>query len=276
MLKKDQITKIESLLKLPAGSLATAIADEKEVDVTIGELSVFTPEELTTRDANTKKGGYDGGKAAAIEMLVKEQREKLGLDFEGKDMDKLIEAFKEKTLKDAKIEPNQKINELNGIITNLRKTITDKDTEVTGLKGQIATSKQDTRLIGMFPANRLSVLNDTEYLASIRSQYTFEEEDGVEVVKKNGEILRDKTTQNPIKPEDIVGSYFTERKWVDEKQPGRSGRGAGNDTGKPGISTKLSELAKEWTDQGKSIQGSEFQAALEAAQKANPSFDLNG
>lgn len=272
MLKPEQITKISQLLKIKEDDLKNALANESEVEVTIPEISTFTTEELTARDTNIKGISYKEGKGAAVEMLVKEQKEKLGLEFEGKDPEKLIEAIQTKALADAKIEPNKKIEELNGVIKNLQTSVSEFKTKEENLLKEIETSKLDSQLLGMLPKDRQSVLTDNEYLSMLKSQYSFEVEEGKMVAKKGNEVLRDKTTQNPIEAKEVISGYFTERKWIAEG--GRQGRAGGGDGKCGSIYLGLSELKTEWESQGKSTNGIEFQKAVEAARQANPNFDM--
>lgn len=276
MLKKEQISEIAKLLKIDEASLVSAITSTDEIDVVIPkELTVLTQEELTKRDESVGKLKYNEGKNAAVEMLVKEQKEKEGLEFEGKDPEKLIEALKKKVLVDAKIEPNKKIEELTGVISKLQDNVKAFDEEKKTLTKQIEAVKTDSKLLGLLPSNRLSILNDEEYLNNFKSQHSIEIEDGKEVVKRGGEILRDKATQAPLEPKEVINQYFTERKWVGETPEGRQGRGAGGDNGKPSVHLKLSELVKEYEASGKSVNGSEFQSVLDAARESNPQFDMN-
>ena len=274
MLKKDLITKLATLLKVDATEFETALTSTEEVDVTIQDLHVLTPEELSTRDANSKKNGYNEGKTASIEMFVKETKEKFGLEFEGKDATKLIEAVQSKTLADAKIEPSKKIEELNGVISKLQGNLTSLESEKTTLLSQFEATKTDAKLLSLLPQNRLNTLNDEEYLTIIKKDHEIVSEDGKLVVKKGGEIVRNATTQNPLEVSEVISGIFTERKWVNE-QGGQGGRGGQSSKGSGGVYLKASEIEKKFKDEGKSTYGEDFQAALEQAIKDNPSFDLN-
>ena len=276
MLKKEQITEIAKLLKIDEASFTAALTSADETEVKLNpELQVLTTEELTKRDESIGSQKYKEGKNAATEMLVKEYREKLDLQFEGKDPEKLVEAIQKKALADAKVEPNKKIDELNGVIAKLQDNVKTYETEKQELKQQVEAVKTDTEILGYFPANRLPLLKDEEYLLNFKSQFSIVTEDGKKVVKKGGEILRDKATQSPLDPKDVISQYFSERKWIDEQAgAGKQGRGAGGDTGKQGVYLKLSQLSEDWEKQGKSVMGVEFQSAVEAAKAANPNFDM--
>lgn len=274
MLKKEQISKIAALLRLKEEELENAIMSTDEVELTLTELNVFTQDELKTRDENKTKESYKEGKNAALEMFVKEQKEKLGLEFDGKDPEKLIEAYQKKVISDAKIEPNKKVEELNTVIENLRKNISTIEEEKTNLTKTLSETKLNGTLKGFLPQNRLNVLSDDEYLTTLTREYSFVEEDGKLVVKKGSDIVRDEKTQSPLDPKAVIEGYFTNRKWVSEQDPDKKGRGDGNK--KPaGSYLKLSDIAEEFEKSGKSINGSEFQSKVQEVLKANPNLDMN-
>jgi hypothetical protein len=275
MLKKEALEKLAKLSKIEVSILEAAIKATEEQDIAISELNVFTVDELATRDSNAKKTGYNEGKVAGLEIAVKEQKEKLGIDVEGKTLDVLIDAYGKKILIDAKVEPNAKVAELT---TSLKKVQDNLAAEIEAkkqLEGTISSIKTENTLISMFPDNVSDILSKNEILGIVKAKYEFVNEDGKLVVKENGQIVKDATTQNAIDPKDVIKSYLTERKLVVDGDPNRQGRGAGGDAGKGGAILKLSELEKQFKDADKSLQGAEFNAALESAMKANPSFDLN-
>jgi len=275
MLKKDQITKIATTLRITETDLINALTSTEEIELTIPELNVLSTEDLTLRDANSKKVGYTEGKTAGLEMWVKDTKEKHGLEFEGKEPEKLIEALTSKVLKEAKIEPSKQVEELNKVVANLQKNVSAFESEKQSLLSQIEATKTDAQLLSYLPKERISSMNDNEYLTIIKSALEITTEDGKQVVKKGGEIVRNPTTQAPLEISEVINSYFTERKWIAEGQEGKQGRGGSGSAGAGGVPLKLSELQKSFEAQGKSMQGSEFMAAVQEAVSKNPNFDMN-
>jgi len=274
MLSKETLTKIASTLKLKVEDLETAIKSETEVSVDIPTLTVLTADELTARDENIGRTKYNEGKTAGVEMGVKELKNELGLEFDGKDIKSLVNAVQTKTLADAKVEPNKKVEELNMVVANLQKTIAEKETEKSTILNQLQTTTLNTKILGLLPQNRSSVLNDDEYMTLVKKVYEFAEEEGKLVVKKDGNIVRNATTQSPLEPKEVLDSFFTERKFIEQKQGNQGGQGGGNSGGNAGVFTKLSELEQKFVKDGKSLQGTEFASAVAEARKANPQFDL--
>lgn len=276
MLKKDQIAQIAKFLKIKETDLQTAIADEKEVDLTLPEISTFTTDELATRDKNQKSQGYNEGKTTGVEMLIKEQKEKHGLEFEGKDVDKLIDSIKTKTLTDAKLSPDKKVEELNKALETVQSNLIVLQTEKSELENKLKTQSLNSSILSVFPANRIATLKDDESLLLLQREYTFVEEDGKLVAKKGNEIVRDKTTQAPLEVKDVIADYFKTRNWLSEEDPGNTDKtGRGGNNGKPVVYLKLSDIEKSFTEQGKSLTGEEFNQAVAEASKSNANFDLN-
>lgn len=274
MLKKESVEKIAKHLKLDVSALETALTSKEEVDVEIAELNVFTTDELTTRDANLNALKYKEGKEAGEEMIIKAIKKENGIEVDGKDPIKVIEAIKTKVLQDAKIEPSKKIDELNGVIATLQSKVKEVETEKTNIESKMSQIKLDSKLMSLIPDKLDTPLTKDEVLGIIKSKYSFVEEGGKMIVKEGETILRDPKLQTELTPGDVIPSYLKERKFLSDEQR-RDGRGGGNDGGKGGVYTKLSEITKDFQDQGKSLNGQEYAAAVSAAKEANPSLDLN-
>lgn len=271
-LKKETLQKIATLAKVKVEDLETAIKDEKEVDLTIQDkLTAFSEEEVQTLKSNE----YKSGKEAGVEMAVKDAREKLGLKFEGKTIDGLVEAATKKALDDAKVTPDEKVKELEGKVTTLQGTVkeyetklAEKDTEVSGIKLNSELYKHIPQ-----PGENGPALGADDVIQLMKlNGYEFKQENGAVVTYKGGKALTDKISNNlPIN--DVVTGFLKEKKLiVEDGTPG--GRGGGDKTpaGKAG---KLSELKKQFSDQGKSLLGEEFSQAVAQASKDNKDFVMD-
>lgn len=268
-LKKETIDKIAGLLKLDNKALADAIAAPEEKDITLTDVQVFTVEELTTRDtaqkAEGKREGETAGKDAGREIAVKEIKKAFGIEIEGKDIPKVVEAVKIQLAKgDEGLK--QQVELLHG-------KLGEKDAEVARLAGVAESVKLDTQLLGLFPKNRAETISDSEYLTLLKSNIEVVSDNGKLVAKRNGEILRDTKTTNPLPLADAISRYFTERKWVAEGTPGGRGGGDGKSTGE---AVKMSEAVAAWEAAGKNPASAEFQAHVNVLAKENADFDFVG
>jgi hypothetical protein len=275
MLKKEQMTVIAGLMKIPVDTLEKAIKDESEVDIEIPSgLTVLSTEELEARDNNTKNEAIKVGK----ELGVKEVRKAAGLEEGiGVDATKIASAIVDKAVADAKIEPNKKVNELQEQITQLKGVVTQKDTEISNIQKSAKQVKLDAVILKSLPKDRKSDMADEDYLTLVKSSLEFDDSEGdAIIVKKGGQPLRHATTKDPLPLGEALESHFKEKNWVGQGGAGgaggQGGRGGGNNGG-PKVYTKMSELKADWEASGKSIQGAEFTAKLTEVTKAYPEFD---
>lgn len=270
-LKKETLQRIAVLTKVKVEDLEAAIKDDKEVDVAIDEkLTVMSETEVTTLKTNE----YNSGKSKGVEMAVKETKEKLELDFQGKTIDGLIEAHKKKVLDEAKINPEKKVTDLEQKVLTLQKTITEqektiaeKETEVTGVKINGELMKH----IPSFGEEGPALGSDDVIAMMNRNGYEFKLENGKVVPYKDGKQLQDKLS-NPREAKEVVSDFLKQKKFItDDKTPAGRGSGDKRPASKAGT---LTELKDKFKAEGKSLLGSEFSAAVEAAAKENKDFDM--
>lgn len=273
MLKPDAKERLKAILKgVDIDKLLEAAKSEAETDFTIPELSTYTAEELAARDGNTKteavKEAKKEGKKDGIGIANKVIADKFGLkDIDLTNPDKVVDALSahfnggDQALKD----------QVKLLQDQVKATNAEKETAIK----QVQEASFDRDLLTMFPQTRASTLTDAEYLTLIKGQLQFETSEGVTLVKKGGEVLRDATTKNPVPVKDAIASVFGERKWITESSNG-GGRGAGdnqnNSTG--GLKT-FSSFQKKWEDEGKSTMSADFQIALNQHIKTTTDFNMN-
>ncbi|WP_346320775.1 hypothetical protein [Chitinophaga sp. YIM B06452] len=276
MLNEATQKAIAKLLRMDEAAFTTALKDEKEVEVKLPELTAFSADELRARDENTKRTGYNEGKTAGEELLIKGQREKLGLTFEGKDPDAFITALKEKILSDAKVEPNKQLQEKEVMITNLQKNIQTLQGQVSTLEGEKTAISNRSKLLAYFPENTKTSISPSDILTLAEANgFSFKEENGILVPSLNGQVVRDATTQNPIPAQQWLPNFLKEKNYIVAEEPNRGGRGAGSDKMTTGTATKMSEATKAWEAEGKSANSAEFQAHVLKLAKDNPNFDMD-
>lgn len=247
--------------------LIAAITHADEQDYTIPEIKVYSDADLATRDENSKKEGVREGKKTGIAIATKAVADKFGITETIESPDALVTKLNANFAGGDSV-LKQQIAALQADKTSLT---TERDAALSDKK----TALFDRDLITKFPTNRTKLMNDAELLSLVKGNLSFEDNEGVTIVKKNGEVLRDTTTKNPLTIDAAINGLFTERKWVDA-DGGQGGRGGGdhsnNDMG--GIKT-LSAFQDKWERDGKNPISPEFTAALQTAAKVD-GFDMNG
>lgn len=232
MIKETTITDLEKLLKMPEGTLKNAITSAEEVAIELPKVKVFTVEEDDQRVENLKREF----KTAGLEIAVKEKRRELGLEFEGKTIDNLLENYKKKVIEEAGINPDKKVLELTrdkeALQANLLKEsqkLADFEKAVNRERNQFAI---DNTILKQIPDNTLIPKEDV--LGLFKTKYQVEKsEQGSLLFKKAGsdEILKSPTTLNPLSAEDVLKDFLMP---YIGKPAGGAGAGDSGGASKPG------------------------------------------
>lgn len=271
MLTQEAINKLASIIKVDAKTLSDAIGSESETTVEIPDLSAFTPEELERRDSNIKKENYDSGKVAGVEILVKELKEEHGIEIEGKDARKFLEAFRNKVIKDADIKPAEKDAETERIIAGLKSRNTELETENNTLNERIKINDIRSRAFSTITKDYSLSKEKILHLMSADG-YELAEEGGLTVFRQNGNIVRDTKTQDPVTVDAVFDSYATANNLIKAEEPLRKGRGTGSTRNNLSAPTTLSALKEQWEAEGKSVNSADFSARAIELAKDNPDF----
>lgn len=240
MIKKETAEKLAQTLKLDPEKFNEALTSEEEVDLEIPAVKVFTDAELQERDTNLitpiKTKHYNEGKEAGIEIEVKRLREELGLDFEGKTVTNLVEAVKTKTLAEAKIDPDKRVESLQKDKDLLQQTIDklkgDHQNEIAALNGKLTEHQLNGQIEAAIKTGFPEGLSKADVRMMFNNSYEVTTEDGRTVVKRNGEVLKD-DKQNARTIESVMEDFFAERGW-DKTPPPPGGRKTGNEFGADG------------------------------------------
>ncbi len=268
---------LKTVYKIDVDKLVAAVTDPADVAVELPEnVVVMATADLDTRDANNKaaakREGETIGEVKGKELAAKAFKKKFNITDEavGNDVDKVVEAVNTTIAKgDAGLK--EQIVLLQTDKATLEKQVQEADTKA-------KAAGFDAQLISFFPPNRSADLNDNERLTLVKMGLEFAEENGQQVVKKGGVVLRDTTTQAPIPVKDAIASLFTERKWVAEAAGGPGGGRGGKDNpggaGGAGIKT-LTAFTEKWAAEnpGGNPAGAEAMDAMAAHAKDMPDFD---
>lgn len=270
MLKQATLEAIAKLAKIKPEDLKAAIEDEKEADLAVDEkVQSFTEDELGTLKSNS----YKEGKTAGVEIAVKDVKEELKLEFQGKSVKGLVEAAQKKAVEDAKIPANEQVKELTTKLATLQNTITEQDKKLADKEQEVEGIRIKSELYKVIPAG--GTLENDEVIELMKLKgYAFEQKDGKTVVKLNGEVQNDKLG-NPLAAKDIITGFMKEKKLIADESGGGGPEGRGGDTKPPVKFTKFSELKKHYESKGISTMGQEFNEAVQKAVADNKDFDMN-
>jgi len=216
----------------------TMLNDEDEHEIEITQGSFMTDEDLTALKERVGKDSATKGARTILEMEIKKKRDELGLEFEGKTIENLLEAHAKKVKEEMKLPANEKVNELTQSLEKLRKQYevdtTEKQSIIESLNKKIQTENITNRLLEVIPKD-LKGLNTKQALTLLKSEYEFDIEENNIIVKKDGQILKDKF-EKPLTHNDIVNEYVVKNGWLNP-----DGRGDGNQAGATGAFKSVNE-----------------------------------
>lgn len=276
-LNETTLSTIADTLKVNADDLKSALVSETETSI-IPEGTFFTPDELSTREANLGDVKYKEGKTAGAEMTVKDVKNFNGLDFEGKDISVLNEKLADKIKSAGSQEPSEKITELNKTIDGLRFSVTDQEGTISNLQNKITKQGKTTSIMNAMPDNL--TMDKTDAATLFELMHDIVDDEGKEVVKRNGSILKDDKLQEPLSLKQSILNFSTEKGWLNGNgnSNGRSGRGNGSNGAPPQTSVHGIIDAETFnaycTEKGIKPHSKEQTAILAEVMKANADFKL--
>jgi len=245
MLNAEQISKLSGL---DVEVVKEAMSKEEAVDLDISGVKVISNDEFDSMKNNYEaekleavKAAREEAKVAGLEIAIKEKRNELGLEFEGKTLDNLLNSFKDHTLAEAKIEPDNKINSMQKDIDSLKKTIEEKEAMIAEKDGAIESIKTDYKnkedqafitksLLSQYDQVKDKVnISQTDFIDLYTMRNELKVEDGVIKHYKNGEEVKD-DVRNSIDLSEAVSGFLSTGNYF--KAP-RGGRGKGNEHSGP-------------------------------------------
>ncbi len=189
----ENLKEITETLRLSEDQFKEMIASEDNHKIDLSNKVIVDKNIYDERIANIKKESS----VMALEIAVKEQRNALGLDFQGKTMENLVNAIKLKVESESKIEPEEKFKALKSDFEKLQENYNAKETEFTTFKTNIERQQELNEIKNEFTkhiSGDTLVSKSTIFTEAKEKGYSFEKEDGKIVVKLNGETQKNKDT----------------------------------------------------------------------------------
>lgn len=259
----ENIAEIETGLGLKEGTLKDAIASEEAVKLEVPKGKIVDPDThqiLSNEDFEARINNVKAeNKTAGLEIAIKEKRGELGYEFEGKTLDNLLKAHGDKVLSDAGTEPDKKILELEADKATLQGksvTLQDKIDELLLSNTQKDAQRQiETNILSGIPDNL--TLSKEQVMTLFLADYSVENDNGKQIVKKGGETLKNESTLDPLVLGDVLKSYS--ETFV---KPVEGGAGGGSTIGDPkGGSMAL--FTKEMNDAGHTTGSEHFNRTMQ-------------
>lgn len=242
----ENLSEIETSLGLEAGKLSEMIASEENHVIDLSSKVILPKDIYEERISNLKKESA----TAAIEIAVKEQRNALGLEFQGKTIDNLVAAIKAKTEAESKVEPEEKFKNLKSDFEKLQNNLLEKENEFNTFKSNIEKQNSLNEIKNEFtkhiPEGTL-VSKSTIFVEAKEKGFLFDKQDGVIVIKDaSGNVLKDPNTLSPVSVANWVTEFVTPYLPAATGGSGKKDEPAGAKTGS--LEAFLKEAEKQnWT-----------------------------
>jgi len=212
MLKQAQKDRLKQL-GIDPEALIKAATDEAEVDIALPEGTLLTDEKIAELKANVKKGHEE----AYPEIFGKQLNEELALGLsttDAKNHKKVIEAIQKKTIEEAKIEPAQKVKELQESIKNLQeKVIPEYEGKAKDWESKYKQRERFDEYAKLIPKDANPVLTTEEHVARIERLYELGE-NGTIIDKKSGQPVKDTLEKARDRAEVIAETYKSNDGWL--------------------------------------------------------------
>ena len=202
----ENIGEIEQSLGIEAGKLTEWISSEDNHKVELENLVIKPKADYDTLINNLKK---ESG-SAALEIAIKEQRKKLGLEFEGKTMDNLLSSFQKKVETEAKIDPNKKYDTLKSDFEKLQGIASDWESKYSNLETNLNQERQqrkiDSDILSKLPDNLVMSKEDMLVILKAKNQIKIGE-DGYEIIGQDGKPMKNQSNMNNLTLDEFLPAF---------------------------------------------------------------------
>ncbi len=260
----ENIKDLETSLGFKEGTLKEAIASDEAIKVEIPKGKFYDTEThviKTNEDHDIFVGNIKKeSKIAGVEMDVKDYKRDNNLEFDGKTIEGLVKAVQTKTLLDAKIEPDAKIE---GYLSDIEALQKSKD-EYKGKYESEVTKREQNSIKLTNDKNVTSHMKgeftmSTERMLNVfNSEHTLSNENGEQVVLKGGEIMKDEN-RSPLTLESVVTGFSK------EFAKNATGGNSGGNEGGTGSGGNMSAFDKRQKEAGNNVGSENYMRAHSAA-----------
>ena len=242
MINQETKTKLEGL-GFDVSKLEEAVKSEKDESLDVPNLK--TEEEFGKMFSEEDKEAFgrnrfEEGKNAFSEIKAKELKEKLGVEIDGKDFDKVVEAYGDKRVKEAGKENPEWVEEKKELQDKLSQAMNDLSEKENSFNQELFNIEKRNEIMQLIPDDTTIPKGDLTDLFFLRHRVA--NEDGRTAWFKGSEKLKDKKL-DPLDTKDVVSAFIDEGKYLKRD-------GLGGDDSKPGGGSdgkfKSSQEFKDW------------------------------
>ena len=274
MLNEVKLKSIAELIRVDVEVLRGAIVAPDEVDIELPELTGYNAEELESLKKNIKQQVQADAFKTANEISIKDAKKRHGFEFEGKDIDTLIEYVKKDAVSKASMEPNKRIQEQENIIMGQKSKLSEYESKLSEIEKSHSEYVVSTEALNSVQKEYNLPKPDMLSLMKTYGYSVSKDEKGRIVTTKHGDTILDPKTYEPLSFDAVFDEFAKEKGQIKPDVPATvpAGRG-GSSTTRPAVAFgTYKEFEAHWIAQGKSTNSAEFAAKAQEYSKNNPDF----
>lgn len=256
----ENIEAIEQSFGLEKGKLAEMIASDENHKIDLENFIIKPKSDYDALLNNIKKESS----TAAVEIAIKNARSEMGLDFQGKTMENLLNAYKSKVEAEAKIDPNKKYDTLNEDFKKVQANLSEWENKYKTLETTYKQKEQNgiinNTLLKEIPDN--TTIDKEDILAILKAKYQFNiGEEGFEIIGSDGKALKNQSNMNLTTANEFMKEFVKPYLKPIEGGAGGSSSSGGNKE------TSLEVFDKLMDAKGINIGSEKYNEELSAALK---------
>jgi hypothetical protein len=186
----------------------------------------------------------------AFEKEVKSWRDKLGLEFQGKNFENLFSSLEEKHKTEFQKEPSEQLAKANADLLSFKDLIKNLENEKETIETNHINYKNnrliEDSLLQSLPENLAYQKNDMLLIIKNRPELkAIVENDKVRFQNQNGEFYKNDRTLEPLEPKDVLSKFFSENQhYLKQTQGGAGGTDSSSNTNRGRTTKDFNERMK--------------------------------
>lgn len=275
MISKAKQKELLKLLGYKDEDITNIVDAEDEQDIELPEGKVYTKKELDEIKNNYVTSKKDGFYNAGKEFAIKEMKDKEGLEFEGKDYDTFLEAYKSKVLKDADINPTEAKKRHEEEKKSLQEKLIAEQKRVQEKEAELKNLSFERQLLASFPKGE-TILPHEDILTLAKARLQEKTEGDTTIYSYKGADLKD-DKESYLDLSASVAHIFKSEGWLKEAAADQSageqkkkGLGFGDTGSTLGNYKSFDEFSQSLQERGIEIGSDAANKELQAAMAKNP------
>lgn len=245
--------------------LSKALEAKQESLEVNSDFILRTQDEENSFIENHKKDARKEG----LEIAVKRFREANNLSFEGKTIEALAKALEEKTLTDAKIEPEEKNKKLTQQLTEKENALQSALSKISEAENKFKTFQSQIKiektLDSFIPENTILPKEDMKTLLKTKMNFSEDENGNIIVLDGSGNIVKNPTTADAMPVKDLIQDFFkTNQNYISGTPGGNGGSDSKGGSGKISVNQFTESMKEKGIPFNSEAYTKELQKAVES------------